>query len=116
MKTVALLISFACLLLSSCATAPAPAERMTLKDAIVGTSKALTDAEKEIRDNKYRTFGMRPSKATVAFDLSVTSSESVNGQLTVAPPTTPVGGILGWSVSKQTQTGNHITLEFTPTK
>jgi len=87
---------------------------MTLSQAIVSAAQQLDEAEREIVQKGIPTHGMRPSKATVTFDLLDTRGQNVNASLSVAPPTSPVGGGLGWSASKQTQTGNHISIDFSP--
>ena len=103
------------ILITSCATVPYSEERnATLENAIVSASRALTNAEQRIKDEGLKTYGLRPSKATVAFDLSTMRGEGNSAQLTVAVPSAPVGGGFGWSATKQVQKGSHIVIEFTP--
>jgi hypothetical protein len=117
MKLLHTIPCIAGLLMSACATAPYAEERtMNLKDAIVSASRDLTHAEQEIRSGGYRTFGLRPSKATVSFDIQASRQEGNSAELTVAPPTLGGSGVFGWSASKQIQKGNHIEIEFTPNK
>ena len=105
------------MLLNSCATQPYPEEaKITLQDAIVGASESLTMAEQQIKERGLKTYGFRPSKATVSFDLSTLRGTDNKAELNVAAPVSGGigGGILGWSATRRLQKGNHIEIEFTP--
>ena len=117
MKYSFIIACFIAFLTSSCATAPyAEEKKLTLKEAIVSAARALTEAEQQIINEKLKTYNLRPSKATVSFDLSTVRGEGNSAELTVAPPSVPVSGVFGWSATKQVQKGSHVEIEFTPTE
>jgi hypothetical protein len=116
MKLIPILPFVVGLLTSACATAPyREAKEISLKNAILLASRDLTDAAEQIEKHPktYRTFGLRPTKATVSFDLSSIRGEGNTAQLTVGVPNVPVTGGFGWSASRQIQKGNHIEIDFT---
>jgi hypothetical protein len=119
MKLIPVLPIVAGLLTSACATAPNPGEgAINLRDAILATSSSLTSAADEIKRHPktYQTFGLRPSKATVSFDIQSIHTESNEVKVSATAVNVPVGGAFGWSASRQLQKGNHIEIEFTPRK
>jgi hypothetical protein len=75
----------------------------------------LDGAANEIGKKGYNTFNLRPSKATVSFDMSTIRGEGNTAQISVGVPTVPVTGGLGWSATKQLQQGSHVVIEFAPT-
>jgi hypothetical protein len=89
---------------------------INLRDAILLASRDLTQAGRTIEANpkEYKTFGLWPTRATVSFDIQAIHGNEGKAEISVAPPQIPVGGIFGWSASRQIQKGNHIEIEFTP--
>lgn len=115
-QSAILVLGLSSLLLAGCATQPPREEReVPLQASIVSAAKALNGAERQIRDAGLKTYGLRPTKATIIFELATARGEQNSAQLNVVGSPTLGGGGLGWSATRSVTKGSHIEIEFTPT-
>ncbi len=113
-----LLVGVAAHLMSSCATRPPAEDNVALDKVILGAARALNVVNDEIKTHpeQYKTFGLRPSKATVSLDISSIREKGDKAEINVSAPASggTIGGLLGWSVTTRTEKGSHVEIEFTP--